>query len=92
MLVSDLQFGPGVFVIFFCMNFYDLLNILFVIYYILLTNLTSVPGGSFLGVKLTSHIHVVPRLSIRGAIPPLPQYVFMAWCYFITGTTFRTVF
>jgi hypothetical protein len=24
--------------------------------------------------------HLVPRLRMRGAIPPLPQYVFMAWC------------
>jgi hypothetical protein len=32
------------------------------------------------GVKLTTHLHLVPRLSICGAIPPLLQYVFMAWC------------
>jgi hypothetical protein len=24
---------------------------------------------------------------MRGAIPPLPQYVFMAWCLVSTGTT-----
>jgi hypothetical protein len=24
--------------------------------------------------------HLVPRLRLRGAIPPLPQSVFMAWC------------
>jgi hypothetical protein len=31
------------------------------------------------GMKLTTHLHLVPR-SMRGAIPPLPQYVFIAWC------------
>jgi hypothetical protein len=31
-------------------------------------------------VKLTTHLHLVPRSRLRGAIPPLPQYVFMAWC------------
>jgi len=30
-------------------------------------------------VKLTTHVHLVPRLRMRGAIPPLPQYVFMTW-------------
>jgi hypothetical protein len=30
-------------------------------------------------VKLTTHLHLVPS-RMRGAIPPLPQYVFMAWC------------
>jgi len=29
-------------------------------------------------VKPTSHLHLLPRLRIRGSIPPLPQYVFMA--------------
>jgi hypothetical protein len=32
------------------------------------------------GVKLTAHLHLVPRSRMRGAIPPLSQYVFMAWC------------
>jgi hypothetical protein len=32
------------------------------------------------GVKLTTHLHLVPRSGMRGAIPPLSQYVFMAWC------------
>jgi hypothetical protein len=31
-------------------------------------------------VKLTTHLHLVLRLRMRGAIPSLPQYVFMAWC------------
>jgi hypothetical protein len=32
------------------------------------------------GVKLTTHLHIVPRSRMREAIPPLPQYVSMAWC------------
>jgi len=35
-------------------------------------------------VKLTTHLHLVPRSRVRGAILPLPQYVFMAWCSFKT--------
>jgi len=31
-------------------------------------------------VKLTTHLHVVMRLRMCGAISPLPQYVFMVWC------------
>jgi len=31
-------------------------------------------------VKVTTHLHLVPRSRICGAIPPLPQYAFMAWC------------
>jgi len=31
-------------------------------------------------VKLTTHPHLVPRSRMRGAMPPLTQYVFMAWC------------
>jgi hypothetical protein len=30
-------------------------------------------------VKLTIHLHPVPRLRMRGDIPPLPQYACMAW-------------
>jgi hypothetical protein len=30
-------------------------------------------------VKLTTHLHLVPRSRMRGAISPLPQYVFMVW-------------
>jgi hypothetical protein len=30
-------------------------------------------------VKLTTHLHLVPRSRMRGAIPPFLQYVFMAW-------------
>jgi hypothetical protein len=31
-------------------------------------------------MKLTNHLHLVPRSKMRGAIPPLSQYTFMAWC------------
>jgi len=31
-------------------------------------------------VKLTTHLHLVQRLRMRGAIPLLPPYVFIAWC------------
>jgi hypothetical protein len=37
-------------------------------------------GQSGRGVKLTTHLHVVSRLRMDATIPPLPQYVFMAWC------------
>jgi hypothetical protein len=37
-------------------------------------------GQSGRGVKLTTHLYLVPRSRMRGATPPLPQYVFMAWC------------
>jgi hypothetical protein len=32
------------------------------------------------GLKLTAHLHLVPKLRMCGIIPPLLQYVFMAWC------------
>jgi hypothetical protein len=32
------------------------------------------------GVKLTTHLHLVPRSIMRGAILPIPQYAFMALC------------
>jgi hypothetical protein len=31
------------------------------------------------GVKLTTHLHLVPRSRMRGAIRPLPHTSFMAW-------------
>jgi len=37
------------------------------------------PGVSGCGMQLATHLHLVPRLSMRGAIPPLPLYVSMAW-------------
>jgi len=43
-----------------------------------------VPGALSLEVKRpkreTDHLHLAPSLRMRGAIPPLPQYVFMPWC------------
>jgi hypothetical protein len=36
-------------------------------------------GIKWLGVKLTTHLHLLPRLRIFGAIPPSP-IVFIAWC------------
>jgi hypothetical protein len=42
----------------------------------------SFPGSkNGRGVKLTTHLHLVPRSRMRGAIPPFPQYAFMAWCW-----------
>jgi hypothetical protein len=38
-------------------------------------------------MKLTTHLLLVLR-SMRGAIPPFPQYAFMTWCSFkSTGTS-----
>jgi len=31
-------------------------------------------------VKVTSHLHLVPRSRIRGAISPLFRFALMAWC------------
>jgi len=48
-----------------------------------------VPGALSLGVKwpgreAITHLHLMPRSRMRGAIPQLPQYAFMAWCSFKT--------
>jgi len=40
----------------------------------------SFTGGKRPGVKLTSHLYLIPRLIRCGAIPPLPLYDFIAWC------------
>jgi hypothetical protein len=41
----------------------------------------SFPGGKAAGVaKLTTHLHLVPKLRMHRAIPPLPQYASMEWC------------
>jgi hypothetical protein len=37
-------------------------------------------GYSSWSVRLTTHLHRVPRSRMRGAILPLPQYAFKAWC------------
>jgi hypothetical protein len=44
-----------------------------------------VPRALSLGVKrpgceLTTHLHLVPKSRMPGAIHPLTQYAFMAWC------------
>jgi hypothetical protein len=39
-----------------------------------------VPGALSMRVKLITHLHLVLRSRMRGAIPPLPQYVYMACC------------
>jgi hypothetical protein len=44
-------------------------------------------GLSGRGVKLTTHLQLVSRSRMHGAIPPLSQYVFMAFCLVTTGTT-----
>jgi len=38
------------------------------------------PGVERLGVKLITHLYLFPGFRMRRAIPPLPQYVFMALC------------
>jgi hypothetical protein len=37
-------------------------------------------GVKQLGTKLATHLHLVLRSRMLGAIPPFPQYNFMAWC------------
>jgi hypothetical protein len=32
------------------------------------------------GVKPTTHLYVVPKSRMRGAIPPLSQYALTVWC------------
>jgi hypothetical protein len=36
-------------------------------------------GSSGRCVKLTTRLNLLPRSRIRGAVPSLPQYAFMAW-------------
>jgi len=43
------------------------------------------------GVKLTVHIHLLPRLRLRGTIPPFPQHVFMAWRLVKPRDTFTSI-
>jgi hypothetical protein len=40
---------------------------------------TFATGYSGRGVKLTTHLHLVPRLRMRGTITPFSQYVLVAW-------------
>jgi len=37
------------------------------------------PGMMSWGMKLTTHLYLVPGLIFRGIIPPLLQFIFMAW-------------
>jgi len=37
-------------------------------------------GWSDRGVKLTTHLHLVPRSKNAWSYTSTPQYVFMAWC------------
>jgi hypothetical protein len=37
-------------------------------------------GQGSCGMKLTTHLHLAPKSRMRGAIPPVIQYAFMAWC------------
>jgi hypothetical protein len=43
-----------------------------------------VPVDLYLGVnrpgREAAHLHLVPRSRMSGAMPPLPQHAFMAWC------------
>jgi hypothetical protein len=45
-------------------------------------------GIKWPGMKLPTHLRLMLRSIMHGAIPPLPQYTFMAWCPVkSTGTT-----
>jgi len=35
--------------------------------------------GDSQGMKLTTHLHLVPRLRMYGVVLPIPQYIFVAW-------------
>jgi hypothetical protein len=37
-------------------------------------------GAVSLGVKLTTHLHLVPRLKNAWSYTSIPQYAFIAWC------------
>jgi hypothetical protein len=64
------------------------------------------PGALSLGVKLTTHLHLVPSSRMRGAIPPFPntsswrgaqlkkaqEQLYISWCsYWILVTTNKTL-
>jgi hypothetical protein len=54
-------------------------------------------GGSFRGGKVAGgeadhSPPLVPRSRMHGAIPPLPQYVFMAWCLLKHRDNFTFIF
>jgi len=31
-------------------------------------------------MKVATHLHLVPRLRMCGAVSPLPKYAFIEWC------------
>jgi hypothetical protein len=37
-------------------------------------------GALTSGREAGTHLTLVPRVRMRGVIPPLPEYVFIAWC------------
>jgi hypothetical protein len=42
---------------------------------------SSFPGDKAAGgMKLTTHLHLVPMSRMHGVVPTLPRYIFMAWC------------
>jgi hypothetical protein len=45
---------------------------------IIIITITTTTITTTAGVKLTTHLHLVPRSRMRGAISPLPQYS-MTW-------------
>jgi len=55
-------------------------------------------GASFLGgqrdqgVKLTTHLYLVPRLRLRGAVTVTSPYVFMDWCLVKQSDNFTFTF
>jgi hypothetical protein len=41
-------------------------------------------------MKLTTHLHLVLRFRVHGAVPPLFKNNFMEWCLLSTGHVFMT--
>jgi hypothetical protein len=50
-----------------------------------------ISGVSGRGVKMPTHLHLVQRLKMRGAITALLQYVFMARCLIKQDVILRSV-
>ena len=53
---------------------------------------TQPPVYRLLGFKLTTYLHLVPRLRLMGAIPLLPLYIFMACTATALPFYYRLVF
>jgi hypothetical protein len=49
-------------------------------------------GQSGRGVKVTTHLHLVPRSRIHGAIPPLPQHAFICGAHLNFRDDFTFIF